>query len=160
MSKPIGIALAGPGAFGQKHLDALKNIPGVSIVSIIGRNMEQAKEVAAKYGAAHVTSDLAESLARSDVDAVILCTPTQIHAEQTIQCLRAGKHVQVEIPLADSWADAQEVVRVQKERAWWPWWAIPDALIRATSGSIRKLLVANTTFSRWMCRPIFSGAPI
>ena len=116
MSKPIGIALAGPGAFGQKHLDALKNIPGVNIVSLIGRNMEQAKEVAAKYGAAHVTQDLAESLARPDVDAVILCTPTQIHAEQTIQCLRAGKHVQVEIPVADSWADAQEVVRVQKEK--------------------------------------------
>ena len=116
MSKPIGIALAGPGAFGQKHLDALKNIPGVNIVSLIGRNMEQAKEVAAKYGAAHVTQDLAESLARPDVDAVILCTPTQIHAEQTIQCLKAGKHVQVEIPLADSWADAQEVVRVQKEK--------------------------------------------
>ncbi|MBU3723921.1 MAG: Gfo/Idh/MocA family oxidoreductase [Burkholderiaceae bacterium] len=115
MNKPVGIALAGPGAFGQKHLDALKNIPGVNIVSLIGRNLDQAKEVAAKYGAVHVTTDLAESLARPDVDAVILCTPTQIHAAQTIQCLKAGKHVQVEIPLADSWADAQEVVRMQKE---------------------------------------------
>ena len=115
MSESIGIALAGPGAFGQKHLDALKNIDGVRIVSLIGRNLEQAKEVAAKYGATHVTQDLAESLARPDVDAVILCTPTQIHAAQAIQCLRAGKHVQVEIPMADSWADAQALVRAQKE---------------------------------------------
>ena len=115
MSEFIGIALAGPGAFGQKHLDALKNIDGVRIVSLIGRNLEQAKEVAAKYGATHVTQDLAESLARPDVDAVILCTPTQIHAAQAIQCLRAGKHVQVEIPMADSWADAQALVRAQKE---------------------------------------------
>ncbi len=115
MSESIGIALAGPGAFGQKHLDALKTIDGVRIVSLIGRNLEQAKEVAAKYGATHVTQDLAESLARPDVDAVILCTPTQIHAAQAIQCLRAGKHVQVEIPMADSWADAQALVRAQKE---------------------------------------------
>jgi len=115
MSESIGIALAGPGAFGQKHLDALKNIDGVRIVSLIGRNLEQAKEVAAKYGATHVTHDLAESLARPDVDAVILCTPTQIHAAQAIQCLRAGKHVQVEIPMADSWADAQALVRAQRE---------------------------------------------
>ena len=115
MSESIGIALAGPGAFGQKHLDALKNIDGVRVVSLIGRNLEQAKEVAAKYGASHVTQDLAESLARPDVDAVILCTPTQIHAAQAIQCLRAGKHVQVEIPMADSWADAQALVRAQKE---------------------------------------------
>ena len=115
MSESIGIALAGPGAFGQKHLDALKNIDGVRIVSLIGRNLEQAKEVAAKYGATHVTQDLAGSLARPDVDAVILCTPTQIHAAQAIQCLRAGKHVQVEIPMADSWADAQALVRAQKE---------------------------------------------
>jgi len=115
MSESIGIALAGPGAFGQKHLDALKNIDGVRVVSLIGRNLEQAKEVAAKYGATHVTQDLAESLARPDVDAVILCTPTQIHAAQAIQCLRAGKHVQVEIPMADSWADAQALVRAQKE---------------------------------------------
>ena len=116
MSKTIGIALAGPGAFGQKHLDALKNIPDAKIVSLIGRNLDQAREVAAKYGALHVTQNLSESLARSDVDAVILCTPTQIHADQAMQCLRAGKHVQVEIPMADSWADAQALAHLQKQQ--------------------------------------------
>jgi 2-hydroxy-4-carboxymuconate semialdehyde hemiacetal dehydrogenase len=50
------------------------------------------------------------------VDAVILCTPTQMHAEQSIACLKAGKHVQVEIPLADSLKGAQEVVATQKEK--------------------------------------------
>jgi 2-hydroxy-4-carboxymuconate semialdehyde hemiacetal dehydrogenase len=71
--------------------------------------------VAAKYGIPHVTQDLAESLARDDVDAVILCTPTQMHAEQAIQCLEAGKHVQVEIPLADSLRDAEAVHAKQRE---------------------------------------------
>jgi 2-hydroxy-4-carboxymuconate semialdehyde hemiacetal dehydrogenase len=115
MSKTIKVALAGAGAFGIKHLDGIKNIDGVEAVSLIGRELEKTKEVAVKYGIGHVTTDLAESLALSEVDAVILCTPTQMHASQTIACLKAGKHVQVEIPLADSWKDAEEVVRLSKE---------------------------------------------
>ena len=96
------IALAGAGAFGEKHLDGLQKIDGVEIASVISRSAEQAAAVAAKYGAAHSGTDLAEALARDDVDAVILCTPTQMHAAQAIACMEAGKHVQVEIPLADS----------------------------------------------------------
>jgi 2-hydroxy-4-carboxymuconate semialdehyde hemiacetal dehydrogenase len=109
------IALAGAGAFGEKHLDGLKLIDGVEIVSVISRRAEQAAEVAAKYGAKHSGTELSEALARDDVDAVILCTPTQLHAEQAIACMNAGKHVQVEIPLADSWADSEAVLAKQKE---------------------------------------------
>ena len=109
------IALAGAGAFGEKHLDGLKNIDGVEIVSIISRRAEQAAEVAAKYGARHSGTELSEALERDDVDAVILCTPTQMHADQAIACMEAGKHVQVEIPLSDSWADAQKVLDKSRE---------------------------------------------
>ncbi|BBD99537.1 gfo/Idh/MocA family oxidoreductase [Sphingobium amiense] len=109
------IALAGAGAFGEKHLDGLENIDGVTVTSIVGRELEPTKKVAEKYGIGHVTTDLDETLARDDVDAVILCTPTQMHAAQAIACMNAGKHVEVEIPLADSWADAQAVLAKQKE---------------------------------------------
>jgi 2-hydroxy-4-carboxymuconate semialdehyde hemiacetal dehydrogenase len=109
------IALAGAGAFGEKHLDGLKKIDGVEIVSIVSRTAEQAAAVSAKYGAKHSSTELADALARDDVDAVILCTPTQMHAAQAIACMDAGKHVQVEIPLADSWADAEAVVAKQKQ---------------------------------------------
>ena len=109
------IALAGAGAFGIRHLDALAVIDGVTVTAVVSRRLEQAAEVARKYGARHAGTDLAEVLARDDVDAVILCTPTQLHAGQAIAAMRGGKHVQVEIPLADSWADAQEVDRVQRE---------------------------------------------
>ena len=109
------IALAGAGAFGEKHLDGLKNIDGVTVTSIIGRELDATKKVAEKYGIGHVTTDLDETLARDDVDAVILCTPTQMHARQAIACMDAGKHVEVEIPLADSWADSQAVLAKQKE---------------------------------------------
>ncbi|GCL61239.1 Gfo/Idh/MocA family oxidoreductase [Pseudaquabacterium pictum] len=112
MAKTIKVALAGAGAFGIKHLDGIRNIDGVEVVSVIGRELDKTKEVAAKYGIAHVTTDLADSLALSEVDAVILCTPTQMHASQTLACLRAGKHVQVEIPLCDVLADGEEAVRV------------------------------------------------
>jgi 2-hydroxy-4-carboxymuconate semialdehyde hemiacetal dehydrogenase len=109
------IALAGAGAFGEKHLDGLKLIDGVEITSVISRRADQAAAVAAKYGAKHSGTELAEALARDDVDAVILCTPTQMHAEQAIACMNAGKHVQVEIPLADSWAASQAVLAKQQE---------------------------------------------
>lgn len=114
MAETIKLALAGTGAFGIKHLDALRNMPDVRVVSLVGRTLQPTKEVAERYQIAHATTELQESLERPDVDAVILCTPTQIHASQAISCLEAGKHVQVEIPLADSLADAEEVVRVQK----------------------------------------------
>lgn len=114
-TKPIRIALAGPGAFGIKHLDALKLIEGVEVVSIVGRELDKAKEVAARYGAKHVTTRLEDSLALPEVDAVILCTPTQMHAEQSIACMKAGKHVQVEIPLCDKLSEGQAVVELQKK---------------------------------------------
>ena len=109
------IALAGAGAVGEKHRDGLKNIDGVEIASVISRRAEQAAEVAAKYGARHSGTELSEALARDDVDAVILCTPTQMHAEQAVACMEAGKHVQVEIPLSDTWNDAEAVLAKQEE---------------------------------------------
>ena len=115
MSKPIKVALAGAGAFGIKHLDAIKLIDGVEVVSLVSRELEKTRETAAQYGIGHVTTDLADSLALSAVDAVILCTPTQMHAAQAIACLNAGKHVQVEIPLADSLAGAEAVVTLQQK---------------------------------------------
>ncbi len=106
----INVALAGAGAFGIKHLDGIKNIPDVKVVSLISRDLAKTQEVADKYGIPHVSTDLADSLAIKDVDAVILCTPTQMHAAQSIACLQAGKHVQVEIPLCDVLKDGQAVV--------------------------------------------------
>jgi 2-hydroxy-4-carboxymuconate semialdehyde hemiacetal dehydrogenase len=115
MRKTIKVALAGAGAFGIKHLDGIKNINDVEVVSLISRDLEKTQEVAAKYGIGHVTTELSDSLALPELDAVILCTPTQMHADQTMACLSAGKHVQVEIPLADSLKGAQDVVALQKQ---------------------------------------------
>ncbi|MFT3789970.1 MAG: Gfo/Idh/MocA family oxidoreductase [Rudaea sp.] len=115
MSKSIKVALAGAGAFGIKHLDAIANIDGVEVVSLVGRERGKTEAIAQKYKIPHVATDLAESLAKPEIDAVILCTPTQMHAAQGIACLKAGKHVQIEIPLADSLADAEAVVVLQKQ---------------------------------------------
>src|SRR5436853_45586 len=114
MANAIKVALAGAGAFGIRHLDGIKNIDGVEVVSLVGRRLEPTQEVATKYGIKHVSTDLADSLALKEVDAVVLCTPTQMHASQAIACMKAGKHVQVEIPLADSLNHAQAVVELQK----------------------------------------------
>ena len=107
--------LAGAGAFGIKHLDGIRNIDDVEVVGLVGRTLEPTRKAADKYGIEHAFTDLADALDLPGVDAVILCTPTQMHAEQVIQCMKAGKHVQVEIPMTDNWQDAQEIDRVQKE---------------------------------------------
>ncbi|MCY3879164.1 MAG: Gfo/Idh/MocA family oxidoreductase [Rhodobacteraceae bacterium] len=103
------------GAFGQKHLDALAAIEGVKVTSVMGPNRDKVEAVAAAGGIGHAGTALDECIVRDDVDAVILSTPTQLHAEQAIACMQAGKHVLIEIPMADSLADAQAVVDKQRE---------------------------------------------
>jgi 2-hydroxy-4-carboxymuconate semialdehyde hemiacetal dehydrogenase len=109
------IVMVGQGAFGRKHLDGLKNVDGVEVVSLCGRSPESTEAVAKQYGIPHWTSDLGEALAQPGVEAAIITSPTQIHAEQAEQVMRAGKHVEIEIPIADSLADAERIDRVQKE---------------------------------------------
>src|SRR6187455_3312795 len=109
------ICVAGQGAFGVKHLEALQNIPGIEVVTLAGGSRDSTAEVAQKFGIPHWSLDLAECLAQPGVEAAILATPTQMHAKQAIQCMRAGKHVMIEIPIADSVADAEEIVKVQEE---------------------------------------------
>lgn len=109
------VCVAGQGAFGQKHLEGIANIDGVEVVTLAGGNLDSTREVAKKFGIPHATADLAESLKQPGVEAVILATPTQMHARQAVQCMRAGKHVQVEIPMADTLADSREILKVQKE---------------------------------------------
>lgn len=113
--KQINVALVGTGAFGIKHLDGIKNIDGVKVVSVVSGKLESVKKVAEEYGIEHYTDNFDDVLKMPEVDAVILCTPTHLHAEQTLKCLRAGKHVEVEIPLADKLADAEEVLKVQQQ---------------------------------------------
>ncbi len=110
------ICVAGAaGAFGMKHLDAIKAIDGIEVVSVVGGGPDDIEAFARARNIPHATKDLAEALARPEVEAVILATPTPVHASQAIQCLKAGKHVFVEIPMADNLADSEELVRVQKE---------------------------------------------
>ena len=107
------ICVAGQGAFGQKHLDALKRIDGVEVTSLVGGNQDSTARVAKKYGVPHFTGDLSEGIKRAD--AVILTTPTKMHFRQGEQVMRAGKHVLVEIPVTDSVEDAENLVKIAKE---------------------------------------------
>lgn len=113
--RSMKVCVAGQGAFGLKHLEALAKIAGVEVVSLAGGSADSTREVAEKFHIPHWTTDLAESLRQPGLDAVILATPTQMHAKQAEQCMRAGRHVHIEIPVADNLADAERLVRVQKE---------------------------------------------
>ncbi len=132
--------VAGQGAFGQKHLDALKRIQGVEISSLIGGNQEATAEIAKKYGVPHYSGDLAEGIKRAD--AVILTTPTQMHFRQGEMCMRAGKPVLIEIPIADSVEDSEKLAQISKETG-----------VTAMAGHVRRFNPSH----QWVNRRIKKG---
>lgn len=134
------ICVAGQGAFGQKHLDALKRIRGVEVVSLIGGNPAGTEEVAKKYGIQHWGNDLAKGIARAD--AVILATPTQMHRAQGEQVMRAGKHVLIEIPIADNVEDSQALTKIGRETG-----------VVAMAGHVRRFNPSH----QWVHRRIAKG---
>jgi 2-hydroxy-4-carboxymuconate semialdehyde hemiacetal dehydrogenase len=137
------ICVAGAyGAFGIKHLDALAAIPEVTVTSVMGPTREKIEKLAADQGIGHAATDLAECLARDDVDAVILATPTQLHAEQAIACMKAGKPVLIEIPMADSLADSEAICNVQKETG-----------VLAMAGQVRRFNPSH----QWIQNKIAAG---
>jgi 2-hydroxy-4-carboxymuconate semialdehyde hemiacetal dehydrogenase len=136
------ICVAGQGAFGIKHLEAIRNIPGIEVVTLAGGSPDSTKDVAERFHIPHWSLDLAECLARPGVEAAILATPTQMHARQAVQCMRAGKHVMVEIPMADSVADAEMVVDVQRETG-----------VVAMAGHTRRFNPSH----QWVHRKIVAG---
>src|SRR6185369_14537665 len=109
------ICMVGQGAFAKKHLDGLARIKDAEVVTIVGRSPESTEAVAKKYGIPHWTTSLEEGLSRAGVQAAILTSPTQVHASQAVQVMKAGKHVEIEIPIADTLADAERILAVQKE---------------------------------------------
>ena len=104
------ICLAGTGAMGVTHVKALKKIAGVEVVSVNSRTQESGRAFAAEWGVPHWSTGLEESIDRPGVDAVILATPSGLHADQTILALSRGKHVQVEIPMSLNLPDAERIV--------------------------------------------------
>src|ERR1700760_2880864 len=151
------ICVAGQGAFGQKHLDALKRIPDVEVTSLVGGNQDATAEVAKKYGIPHFTGDLAEGIKRAD--AVILTTPTQMHFRQGEQVMRAGKHVLIEIPIADSVSDSKGLLGSPSRPVSPPWRAMYAGSTQAISGFTSGWRRVSSRSCRWTCRPTSSGAP-
>jgi len=136
------LALAGQGAFGIQHLRALKNIPGAEVVTLTGGRPEGTEKVATEWKIPHWTTDLAESLKQPGVEAVILASPTQVHAKQAEMCMRAGKHILIEIPMADSLADSERIARVQEETG-----------VVAMAGHVRRFNPSH----QWVHKKITAG---
>ncbi|MAK55156.1 MAG: oxidoreductase [Pusillimonas sp.] len=109
------VGIAGIGAFGLKHLEAISRIDGVEVACITGgSNTTRLEAIAQRFNIPKVLPSLEACLALPELEAMILCGPTQVHAAQALACLQAGKHVQVEIPIADNLADARALVAKQQ----------------------------------------------
>ena len=130
------------GAFGTKHLEALDCIEGVSVTSVVGPNQDKIDALSKARGIGHAATDLEDCLSRDDVDAVILATPTQMHADQAVACMRAGKPVLIEIPMADSLDDSRRICDVQKETG-----------VLAMAGQVRRFNPSH----QWIHNKIAAG---
>jgi len=136
------IALVGQGAFGVRHLEALRNIPDVEVVSLAGGRPAGTQQVAEKWQIPHWTTDLSETLKQPGIEALIITSPTQVHAKQAEQAMRAGKHVLIEIPIADSVEDSERIVDVQKQTG-----------VVAMAGHVRRFNLSH----QWIHRRIEAG---
>src|SRR5450631_1197498 len=136
------VIVVGAGAFGIKHLDAMAKIDGIEVVSLVSRDPVATAEVAKKWKIPHCTTDLAVALAQPGVDAALLCSPTQLHVQQALQCMQAGKHVMIEIPIADSLAGAEAVVKAQQQSG-----------VTAMGGHTRRFNPSH----QWIHRRILAG---
>jgi 2-hydroxy-4-carboxymuconate semialdehyde hemiacetal dehydrogenase len=138
----VKIALVGQGAFGVRHLEAVRNIPDVQVISLSGGRPAGTQAVAERWHIPHWTTDLAETLKLPGLEAVIIASPTQVHAKQAEQCMRSGKHVLIEIPIADCVADSERLVDVQKETG-----------VVAMAGHVRRFNLSH----QWIHRRIAAG---
>lgn len=114
-SAPIRLCIAGEGAMGSTHARIFAAMPGVEIVALAAADMSRGRQLAAQYGIPDCSADLAATLARPDVDAVVLATPSGLHAGHAELAARLGKPMLIEIPAALTLADTERLVRVQAE---------------------------------------------
>jgi 2-hydroxy-4-carboxymuconate semialdehyde hemiacetal dehydrogenase len=114
MAQRMGVVVAGEGAIARQHMAALRRIDGVEVVGVAGGDPGGTASFAAEFDIPRHGLDLAEMLDEPGVDAAILASPTPVHAAQAIAAMDAGKHVLIEIPMADSLADAEAVVAAQR----------------------------------------------
>lgn len=111
----MNICLVGYGSIARSHMAALAEEP-VTFHTVMGRLAESTAAFAAEYGFRRQTTDLDEALADPEIDAVLITSPSDIHAEQAEKALRAGKHALVEIPLALNLAEADALDRLAREQ--------------------------------------------
>ncbi|WP_128548517.1 Gfo/Idh/MocA family protein [Larkinella soli] len=112
-SKPLNIALIGPGKVAHLHAKAALQTPDARLVAVYGRNHTKAEAFANEYGIA-AYSDIYDMVDRENVDICIVCTPHPVHREVTIAALEAGAHVLVDKPLAVSLEDCDAMIETAR----------------------------------------------
>jgi predicted dehydrogenase len=129
--EPVRFAILGPGLVGAVHAAALARIPDARLEAVAGSTpaSPRAARLAADHGARAVDG-IGGVLDDPAVDAIILCTPHPLHAEQAIAAARAGLDVIVEKPMALEPADCTEMIEAAEEagvllsvisqRRWYP----------------------------------------
>ncbi len=106
----IGFGVIGCGRISENHLQALAKAPGTRLQCVADVNAELAQGRAEQHGASAWVADYRELLAMSEVDAVVVCAPTFLHAEIVCAAAETGKHVLCEKPIAMKLEDAERMI--------------------------------------------------
>jgi len=111
----VGFGVISVGTWGELHARVYSSQAGAQLVAVSDLNEERAREVASRYGAAYCFTDYRELLARSEIEAVSVVTPDHTHTEIAVDAFRAGKHVLLEKPMAQTVAECQKIIEASRE---------------------------------------------
>lgn len=113
--KKINVGIAGVGFIGPAHIEALRRLPGIEVVSISHNVESEAKAKAEALGVKNYYVNYEDQLASDDLDCIHICTPNFLHYEMAKKALQAGIHVVCEKPLATKIHEAEELLEIAKE---------------------------------------------
>jgi len=152
----IGFVGAG-GNTRARHLPNLKRIPGVELTAVANRSQESSERVAAEFAIGRVAADWREIVSAPDIDAVVIGTWPNMHAEVTIAALRAGKHVLTEARMARDAGEAERMVEASRNNPALTAQIVPspfsmdfdttvaEILAMGVIGRVREVTIAQTS---------------
>lgn len=114
--KKIKVGIFGTGFMGRVHTEALRRLGNIEVVGVAGSSPERARRFADDVFIERSTGDYRDLIEDPEIDVVHVCSPNELHFEQAMASMAAGKHVVCEKPLASSVEEGRTMLARAREK--------------------------------------------